>query len=84
MGLQVLPSHMMAPGGRQADPPMHGALGPALFRSTPASEGPVPDAHQRNAIIGHTLSAVDALLVALRSVLSWPFTPLAVIAYTAP
>ena len=59
---------MMPPGGRQADlPPMHGSLGPALFRSTPAGEGPVPDAHERNAMIGHTLSAVDALLVALRS-----------------
>ena len=71
MGLQALPSHMMPPGGRQPElPPMHGNLGPALFRSTPAGEGPVPDAHERNAMIGHTLSAVDALLVALRSGLS--------------
>ena len=71
--VQVLPSHMMPPGARQPDlPPMHSSLGPALFRSTPAGDGPVPDAHERNAMVGHSLSAVDALLVALRSGLSCP------------
>ncbi len=75
--VQVLPPHMMPPGGRQPElPPMHGSLRPALFRSTPAGDGPVPDAHERNAMIGHTLSAVDALLVALRSELTGLTHPL--------
>ena len=59
---------MMPSGARPPDPAqMHAAPGPALFRSTPPVDGPVPDAHERNAMIGHTLAAVDSLLGALRS-----------------
>ncbi|CAK0744593.1 hypothetical protein CVIRNUC_001560 [Coccomyxa viridis] len=73
-----LPSHhpdmawagpsLVRSGMRVPDPaPMHGMQpGASLFRGVQHSEVPPPDAHERNAMIGHTLGAVDALLAALR------------------
>ena len=69
LSLQAGPS-LVRSGMRVADPaPMHGMQpGASLFRGVPHSEVPTPDAHERNAMIGHTLGAVDALLAALRYV----------------
>ena len=66
--MQGLPSLMMPSGMRPSSDPaqMLGMPEGALFRSAAAGEGQIPDAHERNAMIGHTLSAVDALLVGLR------------------
>lgn len=65
--LQGLPALMMPSGVRAADPlQVLGMPGASLFRNMAPGDAPVLDAHERNAMIGHTLGAVDALLVALR------------------
>lgn len=56
MSLQAGPS-LVRSGMRVPDPaPMHGMQpGASLFRGVQHSEVPPPDAHERNAMIGHTL-----------------------------